>query len=459
MNIGTVGTRDSRRHIAHVSQKSLEPKLAPVENTEAPEMREVAIIGLGYVGLPLAILAESRGHKVRGFDIDLIKIALLKEREAGFLSTEETRQFKFSRMRISAEETVLDGARIFVVCVPTPVDDRMTPDLGPLESACEIVSRHLTKGSLVAIESTVNPGVCEEIALPILEKSGLKAEKDFYFAHCPERINPGDAKWTTRTLPRVIGASGPKSLESALAFYRSIIDGDLMPMKNIKEAEAVKMVENSFRDINIAFVNELAMSFDKADIDLVNVIRGASTKPFAFMAHFPGCGVGGHCIPVDPYYLIRYGRKNGFEHKFLVAAREINSQMPNYTVRLLSRTMEKQGLTLAGSRIALLGLAYKRDVPDLRESPALEIKKELIAKGAEVVEYDPFVPGKSRAKSLVEALRGADAAVIATDHSVFRTLSPKEFSSQGVGIVIDGRNCLSKEQFVTEGITYHGIGR
>lgn len=434
--------------------------VAAANRTTRTKTETIAVIGLGYVGLPLAVLAETRGYRVVGYDVDEIKIALLQERNAPFLPNEESVQFKKSRMRLSADERILDGALVHIVCVPTPVNEDHVPDLDPLIGACTAVGRHLKKGSLVVIESTVNPGVCETVALPVLEReSGLVGEKDFFFAHCPERINPGDAKWTTRTLPRVIGASGPESKARATRLYASLIDGPITPMASLKEAEAVKMVENAFRDINIAFVNELAMSFDKAGIDLMNVIRGASTKPFAFMPHFPGCGVGGHCIPVDPYYLIRYGRENGFEHRFLMTARQINNEMPRYTVRLLEQLMRRKNMTLAGSTIALLGLAYKRDVPDLRESPALIIETELKRNGARVLTFDPFVPEKSSAHSLKEALSGADAAIIATDHTIFRSLSPQEFLNQGVNILVDGRNCLSKEAFVKSGIAYHGIGR
>lgn len=430
------------------------------ERREHVRTGTIAVVGLGYVGLPLAILAESQGYRVVGFDIDKIKIALLSERNVPFLSEEESVLFKKNRMRLSADEGILDGAMAHIVCVPTPVNEEHVPDLAPLVGACTTIGRHLKKGSTVVIESTVNPGVCESVALPILEReSGLVCEKDFFFAHCPERINPGDTKWTTRTLPRVLGAATVESRERALALYSSIIDAPITPMASIKEAEAVKMVENAFRDINIAFVNELAMSFDKAGIDLMNVISGASTKPFAFMPHFPGCGVGGHCIPVDPYYLIRYGRENGFEHRFLLAAREINNEMPRYTVQLLQQMMYREGMLLKGSTIALLGLAYKRDVPDLRESPALEIQAELRRSGANVRAFDPFVPEHSAAHSLSEALSGADAAVIATDHSMFRSLSPEEFLSRGVRVVVDGRNCLPKEAFAKSGVTYHGIGR
>jgi UDP-N-acetyl-D-glucosamine dehydrogenase len=428
----------------------------------APRVKpaNVAVIGLGYVGLPLAILAESRGHTIAGFDIDPVKIALLARREAGFLSEEESQAFKKSSMKIGSDERAIDGADVFVVCVPTPVDEDYRPDLTPLRSAAAIVGRNVRRGSLVVIESTVNPGVCESVALPEIENaSGLTAERDFFFAHCPERINPGDTKWTTRTIPRVVGGTGPESLRRATNFYASFVDAELRPMRTIKEAEAVKMVENSFRDVNIAFVNELAMSFGKAGIDVLSVIQGASTKPFAFMPHFPGCGVGGHCIPVDPYYLIRYGRENGFKHRFLETARRINNGMPRYTVDILEDELKTQGRTLTGSTVALLGLAYKRDVPDLRESPALAIREELLRRGAVVRAFDPFVPSSSDVRSLDAALRGADAAIVATDHTLFRTLAPEHFSARGVRVVIDGRNCLSKDAFQEAGLAYRGIGR
>jgi len=425
-----------------------------------PPVRSVAVIGVGYVGLPLAILANIRGLEVRGFDIDTRKIRALTKGEAPFLSTGEARQLAEGSITFSADETVLDGADVYVICVPTPVDEGHRPDLAPLIAASESVGRHLAKGALVVIESTVNPGACEDIACTAIERlSGLVAEQDFFFAHCPERINPGDTEWEVRTIPRVLGAVGPHSLARATAFYGAILDGPLHPMASIKEAEAVKMIENAFRDVNIAFVNELAMSFARADIDLVHVIEGASTKPFSFLPHFPGCGVGGHCIPVDPYYLIRYGRENGFHHRFLETARAINEGMPRYTVDLAEQALREQGRTLSGATVALLGLAYKRDVPDLRESPALAIRDELLARGAHVYSFDPFAHDGSDVESVEAALARADVAILATDHSTLRALAPETFTQAGIRIVVDGRNCLDKEAFRSAGILYRGIGR
>ncbi|HEX8946659.1 MAG TPA: nucleotide sugar dehydrogenase [Candidatus Paceibacterota bacterium] len=419
----------------------------------------VAVVGLGYVGLPLAILAGERGFWVRGFDVDTRKLESLRARRAPFLSKEETAQFKKSRMHIGDNDALLVDADIYLICVPTPVNENHEPDLGPLIEASKRIGPYVRKGALVIIESTVDPGACERVALPIIERdSGLTAEKDFLFAHCPERINPGDSVWDVRTIPRVVGGSGEKSLNAAVAFYQSILDAPIKPMGSIREAEAVKMVENAFRDVNIAFVNELAMSFAKGGLDIVNVIEGASTKPFAFMPHFPGCGVGGHCIPVDPYYLIRYGHENGFEHRFLAMAREINNGMPHYTVDLLEQELEERGAELNGATVALLGLAYKRDVPDLRESPALTIRSALEMRGAIIRTFDPFVPGESTHTSLESVFDGADAAIIATDHSLFRTLAPEQFQRYGISVVIDGRNCLDKLAFAESPVTYRGIG-
>lgn len=420
----------------------------------------ISIIGLGYVGLPLAILARERGLSVRGFDVDIEKNRSIADGSVSYLTKEEQASLRKRPLTVSHTPEVLADASIYVVCVPTPVDETGDPDLGPLEAACRSIAPHLSRGNLVIIESTVNPGACERVALSILERgSGLKGERDFFFAHCPERINPGDERWDVRTIPRVLGGLGPKSLARAKQFYESVIEGTVFPMTSIKEAEAVKMVENTFRDVNIAFVNELAMSFDKAGIDLTNVLEGAKTKPFGFVQFAPGCGVGGHCIPVDPYYLIKYGRENGFEHRFLVTARKINGAMPHYTVNRLGEALDEHGQTLSGSTIALLGLSYKRDVPDMRESPALEIKEELEARGAHVQAFDPLVPEESNTQSLKEALTGADAVVVATDHEEFCGMGPDAFLAHDIRIVIDGRNCLEKTEIEAAGITYRGIGR
>lgn len=313
---------------------------------------------------------------------------------------------------------------------------------------------------MVILESTVNPGVCENVVLPILEEiSGLICGEDFDLAHCPERINPGDPQWNVENIPRVVGAYTEAGLARVVEFYSSILEGDIRPMGSLKEAEAVKVVENTFRDVNIAFVNELAMSFAKLGIDVVNVIDGAATKPFAFMPHYPGCGIGGHCIPVDPYYLIAYAKENGFDHEYLSLARQVNSYMPQYTVGLLKKAFAAEAISVMDARVAVLGLSYKPGIADCRESPAWQIIAELEKLTARVIAYDPFVPYESHVASLSEALDSCQAVIITTAHDEFVKLSPHDFLERNINIVIDGRNCLAKSEMLAAGLQYHGIGR
>lgn len=422
-----------------------------------PRVTTAVVVGLGYVGLPLAVLAAKKGHRVIGLDIDARKVETINSGASPFFDVSLTRELGHSRIEASTDFGLVKEAEVVIVCVPTPVRDDHSPDLEPLEGACRGIAPYLKPGTLVVIESTINPGICENVVIPILEATGLRAGVDFDLSHCPERVNPGDANRNVENIHRVAGSLTEQGLERTISFYRSILTGTVHPMKSLKEAEAVKIVENTFRDINIAFVNELAISFDRLGIDIVNVINAASTKPFAFMAHFPSCGVGGHCIPVDPYYLIAEGKRNGFDHEFLSLARKINNRMPTFTVDVLEKTLEARGETLRGARIAVLGLSYKADIDDTRESPSYKIIEELGERGALPVAYDPFV--RSDITSLDDALTGTRAAIIATAHREFKNLRPHEFLDRNVTVVIDGKNCLDKEQFLNAGVVYRGIGR
>ncbi len=422
--------------------------------------KTIAVVGLGYVGIPLALLAERKSYKVIGIDINLEKVEFLNRRIAPFSDEEITKQLENSSLEATTDFNKIKDASVIIICVPTPVYENHMPNLEPVENACKNIAKFLQKGQLVILESTVNPGVSENVVIPILEKgSGLKAGEDFYVAHCPERVNPGDKNWTVENIPRVVGGLEEKSLEMAYRFYSSVISGQIKKMGSLKEAEAVKVVENTFRDINIAFVNELAMSFSKLGIDVVNVINGAATKPFAFMAHYPGVGVGGHCIPIDPYYLIDYAKQNGFEHDFLKLARKINSNMPKFTAERVANALNEMKMAINGAKVAVLGLAYKPNIDDCRESPAFDLIKALEKYGANVVSYDLFVLNKSTAKSLDEAVKDSVAVVIATCHDQFKNLEPEYLLKNGVKVVVDGRNCLPKEKFIEVGIVYKGIGR
>jgi len=428
---------------------------------EKKNKKKIAVIGLGYVGLPMALLADSKGHEVIGVDINENKVKMLNDKNFPFIVEKEViNQLKKGAFVATTDFDSLINVSVVVICVPTPVYENNMPNLEPLEDACKKIALRLRKGQLVILESTVNPGVSENIVLPLLEKgSGLKGGKDFYLAHCPERINPGDKKWTVENIPRVVGSLEKTGLRKALDFYKSIISAEIKPMTSLKEAEAVKIVENTFRDINIAFVNELARSFSRLGIDVVNVIEGAATKPFAFMPHYPGCGVGGHCIPVDPYYLIEYAKNIGFNHDFLSLARRINEDMPMFTAQLVVKGLNEKRMPINGTRVVVLGLAYKPEIDDYRQSPAFKIIRHLEEYGAEVVTYDPYVPSKSSVGSLQEALKDSPAIVIVTDHKVFKELTPQELLRNGVSVIVDGRNCLQKEKFTKAGIVYKGIGR
>lgn len=424
-------------------------------------MDRVVVVGLGYVGLPLLLLAAEKGFEACGLDIDEAKIKKLNAGKSYIddVSNEEVRQ---SRASFTNDSTDISGAKYVIICVPTPVDERKQPDLSPVKKAFEGIAPHLQKNTLIVLESTVNPGVCDEIVIPLIESlTSFRVGSDILLAHCPERINPGDPEWNVRNINRVLGANSKRELKAAAELYDRIIDAEVKPMNSLKEAEAVKVVENSFRDINIAFVNELAMSFHKLGIDVENVIDGAATKPFSFMPHRPGCGVGGHCIPVDPYYLIEYANGYGFTHELLSLSRNVNERMPNYTVELLIEALNEREKPLKGSRVTLLGLSYKANVGDSRESPAYTILELLRQSGAEIIVYDPHIRKGSSVPSLDRALESTDAIVIATGHDEFKqALTVQEILDRKIDVIVDGRNILRalKPELTRVGISYKGIG-
>ncbi len=426
-------------------------------------METVCVVGLGYVGLPLACLCADKGFKVKGLELSGQKVALINRGKSPIMDKALESDLKRLKGKISAETSpkkALPGSGIIIVCVPTPAVDQK-PDLSFVKAACEAIAPYVSAGKRVIIESTVYPGTVEEIVKPILEKgSSLRAGRDFFLGHCPERIDPGNRHFTIGKIPRVLACLSLQGTKKAIGFYQAIIDAEITVLSNVKSAEAVKVVENTFRDVNIAFVNELAKSFDKMGIDLLEVIKGAGTKPFGFMPFYPGPGVGGHCIAQDPYYLIERAEEAGFRHSFLRLAREINESMPAYTVKLVEVALSEVGVDLKKASVAVLGLAYKPNIDDLRESPSLKIVELLNDKVGTLAVFDPFVPEKSTVSSVEEAISKSDCVLLATNHSQFlNRLSADRLKRAGVKSVVDSRNSLDKEGLEKRGIVYKGIGR
>ena len=427
----------------------------------------LAVIGLGYVGLPVAVLAAQQQWNVIGVDTDEAKVNAINDGTSPFEDETLTKQLASKPFTATTDPAAVATADMVIVAVPTPVSDDHSPDLTPLSNALTSILPHLQADQVLSIESTVNPGVMAEIVVPLLAKRAdlpldatVGEDSSLRLVHCPERINPGDNKWTIKNIPRVLGGYSDAGTTKAREFYESIIDGEVKVMGTVTEAEAVKILENTFRDINIAFINEMARSFDKLDIDITNVIAGAATKPFAFMPHYPGNGVGGHCISVDPYYMIERARQVGFEHEFLKLARIINDGMPAYTVELLEQLAKEAKVELSAAPIALLGLAYKKNIDDVRESPALETQRLLEDAGYEISVWDPFLPDRSTVDSLAAALNEAEALMLACDHDdIVQALTPAALTKAGIKVVIDGKNALDGAAIAAAGIKYHGVGR
>ncbi len=424
-------------------------------------MKTITVVGLGYVGLPLACLCSEKGNKVYGLDIDKNRVDLINKGISPIDDEYLIKKLKNIKIQATIDPSeCIPNSEVIIVCVQTPVSKDNSPDLSALIDSTSTVLKHIEKGSLLIIESTIYPGTIEEVIIPIIKKNRLDAYKnDIFVAYCPERIDPGNKKWTIEHLPRVVGGITRDATKRTAEFYKRILNSEVIELSSIKAAEATKIMENTFRDINIAFMNEMAQSFDKAGIDIIEVIRSASTKPFAFMPHYPGAGVGGHCIPVDPYYLIEKAKQIGFNHRFLRLAREINNNMPHYTIKLLENELNKLKKSVKGAKVGVLGLAYKADVDDIRESPSFEIIEILKARGAEVFVFDPHVKSEINVDDFDELLSKSNYLILVTDHKEFKEMDLEKLKKNNISIVIDGRNCLDKEKIKSIGILYHGIGR
>lgn len=389
----------------------------------------VVVVGMGYVGLPLAVRAAEAGHRVVGYDIDSGRVKLLASGESyveDVPSAELKRALESGKFRPSSDAGACVGFDVAVVATPTPLRDGL-PDLSYVESAAGSLAEHLRSGATVIVESTSYPGTTQELVLPLLEKgSGLTAGVDFYLGYSPERIDPGNATWTLTTTPKIVSGIDDGSLKAVRAFYDTIVDQTVV-VSSPREAELAKLIENTFRHVNIALVNELAMFAHDLGIDVWEAIRAAATKPFGFMPFTPGPGVGGHCLPIDPSYLSwRVERALGRSFRFVELADDINNHMPDYVVNRLMAGFNSRGLPIKGMRILLLGLAYKKNTGDARESPAVRVAQLLANMGAEVRAADPHVVEATAVDAVVtrvdvtpEELSASDAVVLLTDHDAF----------------------------------------
>ena len=407
----------------------------------------VGVIGLGYVGLPLAVEFARAGFDVTGFDVDASKVA---EINAGRSYIPDVPQHeleeavKAGRLRATTDPRRLEDMDVADICVPTPLRKTKDPDLSYVVQALEGVAAALKPGQLVILESTTYPGTTDEVALPMLEAGGLKADRDFFLAFSPERVDPGNPTYLTRNIPKIVGGYGPSSTRAAAALYAQIVS-TVVPVTSTRVAEMVKLLENTFRAVNIGLVNEIAQMCHKLDIDVWEVIEAAKTKPFGFMPFYPGPGLGGHCIPIDPFYLSWKARQNGFECRFIELAGYVNASMPEFVVERVADALNNVRKPINGSRVHLYGMAYKKDVSDIRESPALDILELLARRGALVTYSDPYVPAVKHGAQTLQAMPAADALrrppdcmVICTDHSSFEWQPVVE---SGVPVV-DTRNAL-----------------
>ena len=424
----------------------------------------IGIIGCGYVGLPLALRFADTGHRVTGFDTDPVKVENLNAGRSYIQhipAAKIAEHVKGGRLDATTDFTQIRNMDAVLICVPTPLDERREPDLSYVEQTALSISPNLQRTQLIVLESTTYPGTTEELVLPILERSGLKCPitrgpeseniaTDFFLAFSPEREDPGNKQFGLAQIPKVVGGTNPPSRRAAAALYAQVVSR-VVPVSSTRAAEMVKLLENIFRCVNIALVNELKLLGHRMDIDMWEVIDSAATKPFGFMPFYPGPGLGGHCIPVDPYYLSWKAREFDFATRFIELAGEINTSMPYHVVDSVAAALNEQKKSLKGSKILLLGVAYKKDVDDLRESPSLKLLELLTARGVKLDYNDPYFPAlhkmrhydfsSMRSVELTPAALGSyDCVLIATDHTAY----DYDMIVSSSKIVIDTRNATRK---------------
>jgi UDP-N-acetyl-D-glucosamine dehydrogenase len=416
-----------------------------LKRIESKEAR-LGVIGLGYVGLPLAVEFARVGFHVVGFDVDEVRVAELNAGRSYIPDVKESdlkEVVDAGRFVATTDPGALADVDIIDICVPTPLRKTKDPDMSYIVKAVETIVGVLRKGQLVILESTTYPGTTDEVVRTALEERGLRAGEDFYLAFSPERVDPGNPHFQTKNIPKVVGGHDEASTRAAVAFYSQMMD-TVVPVSSTRVAEMVKLLENTFRAVNIGMVNELALMCHRMNIDVWEVIDAARTKPFGFMPFYPGPGLGGHCIPIDPFYLSWKAKEHNFEARFIELAGQINGAMPEHVVNRVMEALNTQRKSVNGARVHVFGVAYKKDVNDLRESPALDIIELLRRRGAELTYTDPYFASFEHAGHLMThedeatAHTGKDCALIVTNHSVFSYPSIAE----RFPIVVDTRNAL-----------------
>ena len=431
----------------------------------------VAVLGLGHVGYPLASLFAKAGFKTLGYDIDKKRLDVIKEGKAlkeincllPIAITNRTKVVsKISRnLRVYGEERMLKDADVFVVAVPTPLKKNGTPDLFYLENTCTTILKFVRKDVLVIIESTIYPGATEEVVKPILEKSGMHAGEDFYLCFSPERIDPGSKKWNIENIPKIVGGINERSRDVACLLYSQVIK-QIVPVSCLEVAEAAKMLENVFRSVNIALVNDLSKLFEKLGIDIWETINVAATKPFGFLPHYPGPGVGGHCIPKDPFYLLYKAGKMGIVLQLVEDAAGINRSMPLHVICITKETLKKRNKSIKDCSFGILGVTYKKDVADVRRTPAKIIINELSRTCKGIVVFDPLVNEAFHGKkgTLEEAIKNKDCIILLVDHSYFRenNIEQKINKLSPSCCVIDTKNFIDSNK-LNRSILYRCLGK
>ncbi|MFH1782422.1 MAG: nucleotide sugar dehydrogenase [Candidatus Omnitrophota bacterium] len=410
---------------------------------------QIGIIGFGYVGLPLAVEFSKVGFDVTGFDTDETRVSQINKGRSYIIDvpTEDVSSLvKSGKLKATSDKSLLNKMDVIIICVPTPLRKTKEPDISFILSATEDIANNLKKGQLIVLESTTYPGTTEEVIYSKLGADGLKVGKDFFLAFSPERVDPGNPKYKTKDITKVVGGITEKCTELARLLYSSIIK-EVLTVSDTRSAEMVKLLENTFRAVNIGLINEFALMCNKMNLDIWEIIEAAKTKPFGFMPFYPGPGLGGHCLPTDPIYLSWKARRYGFEARLIELAHEINLYMPHYVVDRITQVLNEKKKPLKASKILIIGVTYKKDINDLRESPALTIINSLVGKEAKVEYYDPLIPNfdldRTRFSSIKltkEKLSSSDCCVIITDHSSV----DYSLIVENADLIMDTRNVLKR---------------